>query len=575
MATSTPQQHSFRPLAELLPTNDAGDIEFEQSVSVLLRLDASRARRRGRRATPTRLGPGLWLPGRTLCICHLPSLCDGRNNDQLLAFANHQLKELGTRRQPTRLVVAQPYAIANTGSGKNNYFQKLHFGHVLRRQEGEMSQTREERCQRSSERGRSAPATPAGSHQSGLGPVGPTRCAAGLASCPTLAPRGAAYPRRPHRDGRVASHGRGGGAPRHHRPWRPEPGDLVRTASPSHAGGTAEPPPGAGGCHECPRGGRSGGTPRWTDKHGDRRRSGGGPLLEDAWQAGLRPARGRDAALGARAVAAARVGVPGSARAVLAGRAAWPAPAPHQGGLGAAADDAGPPLAAGAPPGAGGGRRRGRQLTGPGVCQESGGHGVARALGGRAGARAGAPLPGKRGPTPGQGTRPRRVQGGAARAETPWEPAAGDWDGGKRTPWWGCSYPARWSTPRGPPVAIRVGLVCDPERQWPMAAFCCTALAATPGQSLAGVVRRWSVAVTCEATRAQLGLETPRQGSDRAIARTTPVLLALVSLVTVFARRWSPDGQMPVPVTAWYHNDEPTFADCLAWGRRPLWRARS
>jgi hypothetical protein len=81
--------------------------------------------------------------------------------------------------------------------------------------------------------------------------------------------------------------------------------------------------------------------------------------------------------------------------------------------------------------------------------------------------------------------------------------------------------------------------------------------------------------VTCEATRAQLGLETPRQGSDRAIARTTPVLLALVSLVTVFARRWSPDGQMPVPVTAWYHNDEPTFADCLAWGRRPLWRARS
>jgi hypothetical protein len=126
-----------------------------------------------------------------------------------------------------------------------------------------------------------------------------------------------------------------------------------------------------------------------------------------------------------------------------------------------------------------------------------------------------------------------------------------------------------------PPVAIRVGLVCDPERQWPMAAFCCTALAATPGQSLAGVVRRWSVAVTCEAPRAQLGWETPRPGSDRASARTPPVLLALVSLVTVFARRWSPDGQIPVPVTAWYHHDEPTCAACLAWGRRPLWRARS
>jgi hypothetical protein len=184
-------------------------------------------------------------------------------------------------------------------------------------------------------------------------------------------------------------------------------------------------------------------------------------------------------------------------------------------------------------------------------------------------------LPGKRGPTPWQGTRPRRVQGGAARAATPWETAAGDWDGGTRTPWWGCSPPALWDTPRGPPGAIRVGLGCAPERQWPMAACFCTELAATPGHSVAGVVRRWSGAVTCEEPRAQLGGETPRPGSDRASARTTPVLLALVSLVPVFARRWSPDGQLPVPVTAWDHNDEPPFAAWLAWGRRPLWRARS
>jgi hypothetical protein len=29
-----------------------------------------------------------------------------------------------------------------------------------------------------------------------------------------------------------------------------------------------------------------------------------------------------------------------------------------------------------------------------------------------------------------------------------------------------------------------------------------------------------------------------------------------------------------VPVTAWYHKAEPTFADCLAWVRWHLWRAR-
>jgi NACHT domain len=125
MATSPPlNQPPFRPLAELLPKNDAGDSEFDQIVLVLLRLDASQARRRGKRATPSRLGPGLWLVGRTLCICHPPSQCDGANYDQLLDFANQRLKGLGTRRQPTRLVVAQPDAVADTASGTNSDFQK-------------------------------------------------------------------------------------------------------------------------------------------------------------------------------------------------------------------------------------------------------------------------------------------------------------------------------------------------------------------------------------------------------------------------------------------------------------------
>ena len=85
---------------------------------------------------------------------------------------------------------------------------------------------------------------------------------------------------------------------------------------------------------------------------------------------------------------------------------------------------------------------------------------------------------------------------------------------------------------------------------------------------------RWSVEVTFEEARAHLGLETQRQWSDRAIARTTPVLLALFSLVTVLALKLSQGGQIPVPVTAWYHKAEPTFADCLALVRRHLWRTR-
>jgi hypothetical protein len=85
---------------------------------------------------------------------------------------------------------------------------------------------------------------------------------------------------------------------------------------------------------------------------------------------------------------------------------------------------------------------------------------------------------------------------------------------------------------------------------------------------------RWAVEVTCEEGRAQLGLETQRPWSDQAIARTTPVLLALFSLVTRLALRLSQDGPIPVPVTAWYHKAEPTFSDGVALVRRHLWRAR-
>jgi hypothetical protein len=55
--------------------------------------------------------------------------------------------------------------------------------------------------------------------------------------------------------------------------------------------------------------------------------------------------------------------------------------------------------------------------------------------------------------------------------------------------------------------------------------------------------------VTVEEARAHLGLETQRHWSDQALARTTPVLLALVSLVTLLAWKRSQDGNIPVPMT--------------------------
>jgi hypothetical protein len=119
-----------------------------------------------------------------------------------------------------------------------------------------------------------------------------------------------------------------------------------------------------------------------------------------------------------------------------------------------------------------------------------------------------------------------------------------DWYGGQRKQLWVFSRTALWYTSRLPPVAIRDVLVEDPEGNLRLEACFCTNLQATPEQIWAWVVMRRSVEVTCEEARTHLGLETPRQWSALAIARTTPVLLGLFSLVTVLALQLSGDGQI-------------------------------
>jgi len=121
---------------------------------------------------------------------------------------------------------------------------------------------------------------------------------------------------------------------------------------------------------------------------------------------------------------------------------------------------------------------------------------------------------------------------------------------------------------------MRVVLVCEPEGNLRLEALCCPDLPTTPAQSLQWVVMRGSGEVTVEEARAHRGWETPRQWSDLAIARTTPVLVAVFSIVLLLALPLSQRGQIPVPTTAWYHTAEPTFTDCLALVRPHLWRAR-
>ena len=113
----------------------------------------------------------------------------------------------------------------------------------------------------------------------------------------------------------------------------------------------------------------------------------------------------------------------------------------------------------------------------------------------------------------------------------------------------------------------------DPRGTFEPQAFLSTMQEAAPLQILKWFVTRWRVEVTFEEARANLGMETQRQWSDKAIARTTPVLLALFSIVTLMATRLIETGEVAVRTAAWYEKTQPTFSDALALVRRSVWRS--
>ncbi len=118
-------------------------------------------------------------------------------------------------------------------------------------------------------------------------------------------------------------------------------------------------------------------------------------------------------------------------------------------------------------------------------------------------------------------------------------------------------------------------LVRDPEGKLEPKAFLSTDLALGSIEILRFFVRRWQIEVTFAEVRRHLGVETQRQWSNLAIARTTPTLLGLFSLVTLTADRLYAQGDLAVRQASWYEKPSPTFSDALAAVRRLLWRAQT
>ena len=151
--------------------------------------------------------------------------------------------------------------------------------------------------------------------------------------------------------------------------------------------------------------------------------------------------------------------------------------------------------------------------------------------------------PGQNGRPPLKGARRPSLKALLDQPQTTWASATVAWyDGATRTVEL-TSQTAVWYRSGKSPVPIRWVLIRDPQGSFAPQALLCTDPAQDPTRILKWFVLRWQLEVTpypvrgrlFQEVRTHLGVETQRQWSDLAIARTTPVLMGLFSWTTLAA----------------------------------------
>jgi hypothetical protein len=180
-------------------------------------------------------------------------------------------------------------------------------------------------------------------------------------------------------------------------------------------------------------------------------------------------------------------------------------------------------------------------------------------------------LPGTRGAPRKTGARQPTPAARLINPATVWHDTAVRWYGGQTRSVRLATGTAVWYHSGWPPVALRWVLVTDPDGRFEPQALLRTKDELCAAQIVAWFVMRRQLEVTFEEARAHLGIETRCRWSAPAILRTTPALLGLFSLVTLFAHDLLQGRAMPVRQAAWYTKELPTFSDTLAFVRRQLW----
>jgi len=100
--------------------------------------------------------------------------------------------------------------------------------------------------------------------------------------------------------------------------------------------------------------------------------------------------------------------------------------------------------------------------------------------------------------------------------------------------------------------------------------FFTTDLDLDPGQIVEIYVRRWSLETTFQEARDQLGLETLRNWSVKAVKRSVPLLLGLYSLIGVWFAMNVKDPESFRMEWPWYEKNSVTFSDMLTAARTDI-----
>jgi hypothetical protein len=179
---------------------------------------------------------------------------------------------------------------------------------------------------------------------------------------------------------------------------------------------------------------------------------------------------------------------------------------------------------------------------------------------------------GKRGRKPKKGVRLISFKEILTREDLPWEDVEiAGYDGKKKRVQY-LTNTAIWGADGFCPIAIRWVLVRDPTGEMDPLPLMSTDVNLTAVKIMELYVDRWGLEVTFQESREHLGVESQKQWSDKAIARTTPIIMVLYTIVYLIGHCMNEEAPLTPEKTAWYDKKRVTFSDVLKAVRVTIWR---